>query len=99
MISYDEARRKIVDEASRNWARGTFCLDDREIVEDDSIFVFNVGAREYVVDGDRSYVGMGAPIPTVDKETGAVAWVPGMLLYGQHPDLQRRPNPDPTLRI
>ncbi|MEU6036395.1 hypothetical protein ABZ801_13380 [Actinomadura sp. NPDC047616] len=38
---------KIVREHfERGWAHGTFCLDDRVIVENEEFYVFSIGARE-----------------------------------------------------
>lgn len=54
-FTYEQAREIIRDHLEPGWTHGTFCLDDTNIVENDEFFVFEVGAREFLVDGDGSY--------------------------------------------
>lgn len=96
-ITYESARELVRSAAEPGWSVGTFCLDDREIVENDTMYVFSVGAREHLVDGDRSYAVAGA-VPVVYKEDGRLAWLPSSMV-GMDDTLARRPNPDPTLRV
>ncbi|OEV12582.1 hypothetical protein [Streptomyces nanshensis] len=95
-ITYDEARDLVRAQLEPGWTPGTFCLDDRKIVENDTMFVFAVGAREHLVDGDISYAVAGS-VPVVYKETGELALLPSVDV-GTDPTVTQRPNPDPTLR-
>jgi hypothetical protein len=81
--------------AEPGWTFGTFCLDDRTIVENDRMYAFNVGAREWIVDRDEDYLVEGA-MPVVFKEDGRLAWVPSAEI-AMDDSLQDRPNPASTL--
>jgi hypothetical protein len=70
-VTYEQAREIIRDRLEPGWTHGTFCLDDRSIVENDEFFVFEVGTREFLVDGDGSYEAIGG-VPLVYKEDGRV---------------------------
>jgi 5-formaminoimidazole-4-carboxamide-1-beta-D-ribofuranosyl 5'-monophosphate synthetase len=58
-VSYEEAREIVRAHFEPGWIDGTFCLDDRSITENDEFYVFEVGAREYLVDGDFDYAIAG----------------------------------------
>jgi hypothetical protein len=96
-ITYDEARDLVAREVGSTWETGTFCLDDREIVENDEMYVFNVGAREYLVDGDINYA-MAGSVPIVHKEDGRLEWLPSSMT-GTDPSLVVRTNPNPTFQV
>jgi hypothetical protein len=54
-VSYDEAPEIVRMDTEPGWGFGTYCLDDREILENDEVYVFNVGAREFIVSEDTSF--------------------------------------------
>lgn len=95
-ISYEAARELVREASEPGWSVGTYCLDDRTIVENDTMYVFLVGAREHLVDGDRAYAIAGA-VPVVYKADGRLAWLPSPMV-GMDTTLERRPNPSPTCR-
>jgi hypothetical protein len=94
MISYEEARERVRSFTEPGWDFGTYCLDDRMIVENDELYVFNVGAREYIVDDDDEYELVGA-VPIVRKRDGTLGVWP-TVLAAVDPTMRRRPNPRPT---
>jgi hypothetical protein len=96
-VTYEEARAIIRDFFEPRWTHGTFCLDDRVITENDDLYVFNAGARELLVDGDRSYAIAGG-VPVVYKEDGRVASMPSVAV-ATDPTMRTRPNPDSMLNI
>jgi hypothetical protein len=95
-VSYDEAKAIVARAMAPEWDHGTFCLDDRLILENDTVYAFAVGAREYIVDGDESYAIAGA-VPVVHKDDGTLEWWPSPMV-ATDPTLRSRPNPDSTLR-
>lgn len=95
-VTYEQAREIIRDRLAPSWTHGTFCLDDRNIVENDEYFVFEVGAREFLVDGDGSYEAIGG-VPVVYKEDGRVGSLPSAEV-AMDDSIRRRPNPNPTLQ-
>ncbi|MFB9838784.1 hypothetical protein [Actinoallomurus acaciae] len=94
-VTYEEARTKVRDALEPGWTHGTFCLDDRTITETDDMYVFEIGAREYLVDGDDSYEVIGG-VSVVYKEDGRVASLPSVAV-ATDPTVRTRPNPHPTL--
>lgn len=92
--TYEDARSKVIAELKPDWTNGTFCLDDRQIVENDELFVFNVGAREFIVDGDASFAVVGG-VTVVYKADGRVASLPSVDV-AMDPTMRTRPNPAPT---
>jgi hypothetical protein len=94
-VSYEEARDIVVREVAPTWEDGTFCLDDRTITENDEVYAFEIGAREYIVDGDESYA-MAGGVPVVRKEDGALEWLPSSMV-AMDPTMRSNPNPNPTL--
>ncbi len=96
-VTYEQAREIVRRNTEPDWATGTFCLDDRRIVENDEIYVFEVGAREYLVAGDVSYMIAGS-IPVVHKDDGRIEWWPSPVI-GMDSSIRSRPNPSPTLQV
>jgi len=96
-VTYEQARELVRAKFEPAWAHGTFCLDDRQIVESDELFVFSVGAREFLVGGDQSYAILGG-VPVVIKETGEVSQRPSVLIANDD-SIVARPNPAPTLQV
>lgn len=98
-MTYEEARELIRAQLEEGWEDGTFCLDDRQVTDDDEVFVFAVGAREYIVDGDDSYLRVGGALPVVHKDDGRVEWMAWIGLMSARPQLRTRTNPTPTLQV
>lgn len=96
-VTYEQAREIIRDRLEPGWTLGTFCLDDRNIVENDEFFVFEVGAREFLVDGDGSFEAIGS-VPVVYKEDGRVGSLPSVEV-AMDDSIRRQPNPSPTLQV
>ena len=68
-ITYEDALAVLLTQFAPRWVHGTFYLDDKEIVETSDVYVFKVGAREYLVDGNTSFAFAG-DVPVVYKESG-----------------------------
>jgi hypothetical protein len=96
-VTYEEAREIVRDFFEPGWTHGTFCLDDRVITENDDLYVFVVGAREFLVDGDESYEAIGG-VSVVYKEDGRVASMPSVTV-ATDPTVRTRPNPNPMLKV
>jgi hypothetical protein len=96
-VSYEEAREIIRSRFEPGWTHGTFCLDDRYITENDEFYVFSVGAREYLVDGDLEYAIAGG-VPVVFKSDGHVE-SRASVTVAMDPTITGRPNPNPTLTV
>jgi hypothetical protein len=94
-VSYDEAKDIVTRAVASEWEHGTFCLDDRFIVENDSVYAFAIGAREFLIDGDESYAIAGA-VPVVHKDDGRLEWLPSPMV-AMDETLRSRSNPDTTL--
>ncbi|MFC8529470.1 hypothetical protein [Nocardia sp. NPDC057227] len=77
------------------WQLGTFCLDDRRIVENDRFWVFTIGAWEWIVEVDLDYAIPG-PGVVVYKTDGRIGWVHTVDLASDD-TIRSRPNPNPTL--
>lgn len=97
-ITYDNAAELAYRVGKESWnpERGTFCFDDREICEDDEVYVFGGGAREFIVDGDDSYAGVGGGMAVVYKSDGRLEWNPWVFLMSARPGLRTRQNPRPV---
>lgn len=95
-VTYEQAREAVRATVGPTWTVGSFVLDDRQIVENDHEWAFNVGAREYLVDGDRRFAVIGG-VPVVDKKTGEVGWRASVEVATSDA-YRQRPNPDPTFR-
>ncbi|WP_432156061.1 hypothetical protein [Streptomyces sp. bgisy153] len=94
-LSYEDARARVIAKVQPGWDNGTFCLDDRQIVENDEMFIFNVGAREFLVDGDASFAVVGG-VWVVYKADGRVASVPSVDV-AMDPSVTTRENTAPTM--
>jgi hypothetical protein len=94
-VSYEQARENIRAHLEPSWKWGTFCLDDRNIVENDEFYVFNIGAREHIIDGDFSYAIAGG-FTVVFKEDGRIG-AKASTDVAIDPTIRSRPNPEPTL--
>lgn len=68
-VSHEEAVEIVRARFEPGWTHGTFCLDDRFIVENEEFYVFEVGAREDLIDGNPDYAVAGG-VPTVYKPDG-----------------------------
>jgi hypothetical protein len=94
-VSYETARETVRAATEPEWPIGTYCLDDRRIVENDEVYVFQVGPREWLIDGDDSYAVAGA-VPVVHKADGRLEWRPSSMT-GTDPTITARSNPSPTV--
>lgn len=95
--SYAEAREIVRRKAGADWSVGTFCLDDREILDNDELYVFRIGAWEHLVGGDRTYAVAGG-VPVVYKADGRFDWLPSAAVAMDR-TIRSTPNPEPTFRI
>lgn len=75
---------------------GTFCFDDREITEDDEVFVFYGAPREYIVDRDWAFATAGGGHVVVHKDNGELEWLPWVYLMTTRPGLRTKPNTRPV---
>jgi hypothetical protein len=96
-VGYEQAREIARREWEPGWSVGTFCLDDRYIVYNDEFYVFEIGAREFLVDGDHAYALQGG-VPVVYKANGHCRMLPAVEV-AMDQTVRRRPNPSPTLHI
>jgi hypothetical protein len=96
-VSHEQAREVARCQTEPGWDFGTFCLDDRTIVENDDLFVFNVGAREYLVDGDRAFALVGG-VAVVYKADGRFDTLPSPVI-AMDPTIRSHPNPAPILVV
>ncbi|MGW7314685.1 hypothetical protein [Streptomyces sp. NPDC054865] len=92
--TYEDALNLVRSTLQPQWTPGTFCLDDRTIVENDNMFVFAVGAREFLVDGDPSFSVPGS-VTVVYKADGRLDSLPSVQV-ATDPTVRSRPNPSPT---
>ena len=93
-IGYAQARDIVLTEVPPQWTLGTFYLDESTIIEDGDVFVFTVGPRELLVDGDKDYERDGSALPVVFKDDGRLEWLTWAYLLINRDDLETRPNPD-----
>lgn len=91
-VTYEQAREIVREHFAPGWTVGTFCLDDRNIVETDEYYVFSIGAREYIIDGDLDYAIAGG-VPIVFKDDGRVDSRRSVDV-AMDPATRRRPNAD-----
>jgi hypothetical protein len=96
-VTYEQAREIVRQATEPSWFVGTYCLDDRRVVENDDFFVFEVGAREFLVDDEMSYAIAGS-VPIVYKGDGRLEWVASPVIAADS-SITSRSNPDPTLTI
>jgi hypothetical protein len=92
--TYEQARDRVRAALEPDWKNGTFCLDDRQIVENDTMYVFEVGALEHLQGGDISFAVPGG-VTVVYKEDGRVDSLPS-LTVATDPTIRTRRNPSPT---
>jgi len=72
MITFDEARWLAAAAVEPEWdpeSQGTL-FPSFEGAEDSTHYAVNVGNEEYLIDGNRGYMIMDAPLVLVDKESG-----------------------------
>ena len=96
-VSYEQARESARARAEPGWTFGTFCLDDRHIVENDEFYVFNIGARECLIDEDDEYAIYGG-VTIVYKEDGKISALSSADV-AIDPTVRIKPNPNPTVVI
>jgi len=96
-VTYEQAREIVRNRFEPGWIDGTFCLDDRLIVENDDFYVFSIGAREFIIDGDFDYMIAGG-VPLVFKSDGRID-SRASVDVAMDPSIRRRPNPNPTLTV
>ncbi|MCX4784114.1 MULTISPECIES: hypothetical protein [unclassified Streptomyces] len=94
-ITYEQARDLVRDRLQPTWAPGTFCIDDRKIVENPEMFVFEVGAREFLKDQDPTYASTLGGVNVVYKTDGRIDTL-ASLQVATDPSITRRDNPSPT---
>jgi hypothetical protein len=94
-ITYEQARDRVRAELEPTWQIGTFSIDDRTIVENETMYVFEVGAREFLKDNDPAFEIVGG-VTVVYKEDGRVGSLPSVQV-ALDPSIRRRANPEPTL--
>lgn len=90
-ITYEQARDRVRAELEPTWSTGTFTIDDRTIVENDEMYVFEVGAREFLKDRDPAFEIVGG-VTVVYKKDGRVDSLPSVQVALDE-SLQRRANP------
>ncbi|MEV0080506.1 hypothetical protein AB0H58_29205 [Nocardia neocaledoniensis] len=93
VISFAEAVEMVRARFEPTWSVGTFCLDDREIVENDDFFFINIGAREFIVDENIDFAIAGS-VPAVDKGTGRISSVRSVDV-AMDPTVRVSVNPNP----
>ncbi|MFF9785646.1 hypothetical protein [Streptomyces nigrescens] len=93
-ITYEQARDRVRAELEQTWTTGTFCIDDRMIVENETMYVFEVGAREFLKDQDPGLEIVGS-VTVVYKADGRVDTLPSVQV-ATDPSVRRHPNPNPT---
>ncbi|WP_328973589.1 hypothetical protein [Streptomyces sp. NBC_00239] len=93
-ITYEQARDRVRTELEPSWSTGTFTIDDRMIVENDDMYVFEVGASEFLKDHDPDFQIVGG-VTVVYKKDGRVASLPSVQVALDQ-SIQRRANPAPV---
>ncbi|WP_327359732.1 hypothetical protein [Streptomyces sp. NBC_01304] len=93
-VTYEQARDLVRTTLEPTWTQGTFSIDDRKIVENDKLFVFEVGAREFLADGDKSFAVLG-PVTVVYKDDGRVDSL-SSLQVAMDDTIEQHDNPTPT---
>ena len=96
-ISYEEAVQIVLEHFEPRWTYGSFYLDDKEIVETKDLYIFKVGAREYLLHGDPSFFVAGG-VPVVFKESGELGSLPSVAV-ATDPTVSVRENPRPIFTI
>lgn len=96
-VSHEEAVEIVRAHFEPGWRWGTFCLDDRYIVENDEFYVIAVGSREDLVDHNRDYAVAGG-VTIVYKSDGRIG-SRASVTVAMDPTIRERPNPHPTLKV
>jgi hypothetical protein len=96
-VTYQAARESVRARLEPDWKWGTFCLDDRNIVENDEFWVFAVGAREFLVENDLAY-GIAGGVVIVEKADGRIG-SRASVDVALDSTMRSRANPAPTLRV
>jgi 5-formaminoimidazole-4-carboxamide-1-beta-D-ribofuranosyl 5'-monophosphate synthetase len=96
-VSYEQARESARARFEPGWTVGTFCLDDRYIIENDEFYIFDIGAREYLIDDNMEYAIIGS-VTIVYKEDGKISALSSCLVPTD-PTIRSKPNPNPTVVI
>jgi hypothetical protein len=96
-ITYGQAGEIVRNYFRPRWVHGTFCVDDREIVENDEFYIFTVGPHEYLVDNDESFEVIGSSVPVVYKADGRLDFKYSPF-FAIDESMRRRPNPDSALK-
>lgn len=98
MVTFDQARDIVRALEEPTWpGPGTYMVADWG-AEDATHWRVVTGAREHLVDDDRTYGQFDAPVWFVDKTTGAAHWsvyLPGNLTAGKLEDMTNVGTPPP----
>lgn len=74
MITFEQARTIAAEKVEPIWNKGMGTLyADTVGYEDDKAYAINVGAEEWIIDGEADFMIMDAPLVIVDKETGSAS--------------------------
>jgi hypothetical protein len=92
MITYEQARDLVRKSFEPEWSDGSFYLDDRTVLENDELYVFRIGPRELLVDGDISYARFGGGVPAVVKANGNLVVIPEVRMIELAGSLRIRSN-------
>jgi hypothetical protein len=92
VITYEQARDVVRKSFEPDWTDGTFYLDDRTVLENDELYVFRIGPRELLVDGDLSFARYGGAVPAVVKASGNLVLIPEIRMIDLAGSLRIRSN-------
>lgn len=73
-LTYEDARQVVLEALRGVWGptMGTLVVGDGG-KQDETDFFVPYGAHEFLVEGNRDFVVMNAPVLFVNKETGAIS--------------------------
>ncbi|MFE3189884.1 hypothetical protein ACFXHA_12805 [Nocardia sp. NPDC059240] len=97
-ITHEQACEIVYRTVQPTWTHGTFCIDDRMIAETDDYYLVVIGAREWLINGDDSFLTFGGRATVVYKQSGEI----GRLMpftVNDDPTLRRRENPNPRVLL
>ncbi|WP_458691299.1 hypothetical protein [Nocardia tengchongensis] len=98
-ITYEQACEIVYQAMRPGWAPGTFCLDDRRVVETDHYYVVVVGPREWIIDKDIHFTfPPGKPATVVDKQSGEIRQLHGRAV-AYDPTWRISDNPNPRFLL